>query len=98
MRKLGILLAAAAAILLPAALLPNTAVADGHHHRHHHRHHHHHHHHHWGSGHWDIVRWADGDCKIWHDDGVAPWGSGWKLVGYGNETYAEAWAELVELQ
>jgi hypothetical protein len=100
MPRLGILIAFAAAMSLPAAVLPKPAVADGAHHRHHHRHHHHHHHHHhhWGTGHWDVVRWADGDCKIWHDDGVAPWGGGWKLVGYGNETYAEAWAELVELQ
>ncbi len=27
-----------------------------------------------------IVRWANKDCKIWHNASNKPWGKGWKVL------------------
>jgi hypothetical protein len=64
------------------------------------RHHHHHWYapHVWGSGHYDIVRWSYGDCKIWHDDDGAPWGDNWWVARYGLYNYEHAWYKLGRLQ
>jgi hypothetical protein len=50
---------------------------------------------------WLIVRWADGDCKIWNDDGrgVRPLGPGWMQLNRKKlRTWDAAWAELGKLQ
>ncbi len=48
---------------------------------------------------WLVIRWANGDCKIWNDDGreIMPWGTGWKVLADEMETYGEAWATLEAL-
>ncbi|MCC6776392.1 MAG: hypothetical protein IT537_07100 [Hyphomicrobiales bacterium] len=46
---------------------------------------------------WQIVRWADGDCKVWGDDnvGAKPWGSGWaQLTKKPAPTWAAGYATL----
>jgi hypothetical protein len=40
-----------------------------------------------------IIRWADGDCKIWHYDGDGPGGLGWQPVAFAN-SYPEAKVKL----
>jgi len=42
---------------------------------------------------WVVVRWAYGDCKIWHNDVNGPAGSGWQAVAFAG-SYPEAWAKL----
>jgi hypothetical protein len=52
----------------------------------------------WGNGLWDIVRWSNGDCKVWHDDDGPPWDGGWTLVRYNILTLDGALARLHVLQ
>ena len=33
---------------------------------------------------WVVVRWANGDCKIWHNDSNPPSGHGWNVIGVAN--------------
>jgi hypothetical protein len=42
---------------------------------------------------WVVVRWAYGDCKIWHNDVNGSAGAGWKAVAFAG-SYPEAWAKL----
>jgi hypothetical protein len=34
---------------------------------------------------WVVVRWAYGDCKIWHNDVNGPAGAGWKAVAFAGK-------------
>jgi hypothetical protein len=46
---------------------------------------------------WLLIRWANGDCKIWHDDnvGAKPLGVGWtQLNKLPYPTWAVAWGAL----
>jgi hypothetical protein len=33
---------------------------------------------------WVVVRWASGDCKIWHNDANLPAGYGWNALAFAN--------------
>ena len=33
---------------------------------------------------WVVVRWANADCKIWHNDTNAPAGYGWQPVAFAS--------------
>jgi hypothetical protein len=46
---------------------------------------------------WVVVRWANGDCKIWHNDINAPAGYGWKPVAFA-QSYGVAWQKLNRLR
>jgi hypothetical protein len=70
MQKLAPTVAVAAAIAIPSSLFSNAANAHGYRY----------HHHVWGDGDWEIIRWANGDCKIWHDDNGPPWGADWVVL------------------
>jgi hypothetical protein len=51
----------------------------------------------WGTGHFDIIRWSNGDCKIWFDDAAPPvgdWVGLWRLI----PTYDRALYRLGQLQ
>ena len=85
---------------LALLVLPNASPAradGGYHHRHHH-HHHWYHHHVWGDGDYEIVRWSNGDCKIWHDDDGPPLGTDWVVLRDNLPTWDAAWAKLGQLQ
>jgi hypothetical protein len=43
-----------------------------------------------------VVRWAYGDCKIWHNDINGPWGPGWTPVAFAG-SYPEAFAKMQAL-
>jgi hypothetical protein len=45
-----------------------------------------------------LIRWASGDCKIWHDDidNRRPLGSDWLVLASGLPTYDYAWQVLRE--
>ena len=43
-----------------------------------------------------VIRWAWGDCRIWHNVGNAPLGGGWKAVAFAR-TYPEAWGKMTAL-
>jgi hypothetical protein len=45
---------------------------------------------------WVVVRWASGDCKIWHNDTNLPAGYGWNAVAFAN-TYDEAYLKMMRL-
>lgn len=60
--------------------------------------HYRHHVHVWGTGWWDVIRWANGDCKIWHNDSGPPFGDGWVLVWDDVPTIDDAWVRLHRLQ
>ena len=92
MLKTAVTAAAAAAILLFSAPTSTPARADGWHH------HLWSHHHHWGRGGYTIVRWDWGDCKIWHDDGGMPNGTGWLVLRRNYGTWDGAWNKLLRLQ
>lgn len=50
---------------------------------------------------WQIIRWANGDCKIWGDDnvGAKPWGTGWaQLTKKPLPTWNAGWAALGAFQ
>jgi hypothetical protein len=98
MQKLAIAMALAAAVAIPSALSSSPAQADGGYHRHHHYWHHWRHPHVWGDGDYEIIRWANGDCKIWHDDNGPPWGTDWVVLAEDFPTWDAAWAGLVWLQ
>jgi len=92
MQKLALAAAFAAAVVIPTALTSGAAQAGGgyHHWRHHHVV--------WGDGDYTIVRWANGDCKIWHDDNGPPWGTDWIALADGFRTWDAAWAGLGWMQ
>ena len=92
--------AAAAAALLWTGALANHAKADGMRQQRHYHHHHHWRHHpwRWGDNDYAIVRWAWGDCKIWHDDDGPPVGTGWVLLADGMPTWDAAWGMLGHLE
>ena len=90
MRKLALTVALAAAVVIPSSWNSRPAMAGGYHH--------HWRHHVWGDGDWEIIRWANGDCKIWHDDNGPPWGTDWVVLADGLRTYEEGWRKLVWLQ
>jgi hypothetical protein len=103
LKLVGTATAAAAAALLWTGVLSDPAkAATWRPHRHYHHHHyvwrHYHHHWRWGDNDWAIVRWASGDCKIWHDDGAPPWGDDWRLLADGMGTPHAAWHRLRHLQ
>jgi hypothetical protein len=89
MQKLALAAALAAAVAIPTALTSGTAQAGGGY-----RHHWRHHHVVWGDRDYTIVRWANGDCKIWHDDNGPPWGTNWVVLADGYPTWDAAWAGL----
>jgi hypothetical protein len=43
-----------------------------------------------------VIRWAWGDCRIWHNVGNGPIGGGWRAVAFAR-TYPEAWAKMTVL-
>jgi hypothetical protein len=45
---------------------------------------------------WVVIRWANGDCKIWHNDTNGPAGTGWMPVAFA-KTYPEAWGKMTIL-
>jgi hypothetical protein len=53
---------------------------------------------------WLLIRWKDGDCKIWNDDGkgAKPWGKAgtdWKQLNKKKlKTWDAAWKELGKFQ
>jgi hypothetical protein len=87
MQKLALAAALAAAVAIPTALTSGAAQAGGGY-RHHWRPVV------WGDGDYTIVRWANGDCKIWHDDNGPPWGTDWVVLADGYRTWDAAWAGL----
>ena len=56
--------------------------------------------HRWGDRDWEIVRWRNGDCKIWRDDGGPPWGAerrDWTVVAANLRSYDQAWREIADM-
>ena len=50
---------------------------------------------------WLLIRWSNGDCKIWNDDGIGakPWGTGWMQLNKKKlKTWDAAWTELGKFQ
>jgi hypothetical protein len=45
---------------------------------------------------WVVVRWANADCKIWHNDTNAPVGYGWRPVAFAS-TWGGAYWKMVRL-
>jgi hypothetical protein len=45
---------------------------------------------------WVVIRWANADCKIWHNDTNAPVGYGWHPVGFSG-TWGGAYWKMVRL-
>jgi len=45
---------------------------------------------------WVVVRWARGDCKIWHNDTNLPAGYGWNAVAFAN-TSDKAYLKMTRL-
>jgi len=94
MHKLALAAVLAAAALIAGPSLVSSAYADGYrHHRQHWRYYHR-----WGNNDYDIVRWANGDCKIWHDNNGPPVGSDWVVMAEDFPTWAAALDELRWLQ
>jgi hypothetical protein len=93
MHKLTLAVALAAAIVIPSSWYSSSALADGGYH-----HHWRHHHHVWGDGDYEIIRWSNGDCKIWHDDDGPPWGTDWVVLADNFPTWDVAWSALGWLQ
>jgi hypothetical protein len=87
MHKLALAVALAAAIVIPSSWVSSSALAHGGYH-----------HHHWGDGDWEIIRWSNGDCKIWHDDDGPPVGTDWVVLWDNLRTWDAAWAKLGQLQ
>ena len=50
----------------------------------------------WVRPEWIVVRWANGDCKIWHNDTNAPEGYGWSPVAFAY-TSDEAYWKMTRL-
>jgi hypothetical protein len=40
---------------------------------------------------WAITKFELGYCRIWFDTGMAPWGTGWKVIAKA-PTFEGAWA------
>jgi hypothetical protein len=97
MHKLALAAALAAAVLIPGPSVWGSARAHGYHHHHHH-HHWGHYHHTWGDGDYELVRWSNGDCKIWHDDSGPPVGTDWVVLEEEFRTWDAAWRHLVWFQ
>jgi hypothetical protein len=38
-----------------------------------------------------VVRWANADCKIWHNDTNAPAGYGWQTVAFAGTWGGAYW-------
>jgi hypothetical protein len=89
MHKLALALAVAAAIVIPSSWASSSALAHSGYR---------HHHHVWGDGDWEIIRWSNGDCKIWRDDDGPPWGTDWVVLRDNLPTWDAAWAVLVRMQ
>jgi hypothetical protein len=88
MVKLVLGAALAAAIVIPGALYSSSADGAARKHR-------------WGDRDWEIIRWSNGDCKIWFDDSGPPWGAegrDWTVAAANLRSYDEAWRALVRLQ
>ena len=45
---------------------------------------------------WVVIRWASGDCKIWHNDTNLPTGYGWNALAFAN-TSDEAFLKMTRL-
>jgi hypothetical protein len=45
---------------------------------------------------WVVVRWGNGDCKVWHNDSNLPSGYGWNAVAFAN-TCDEAYFRMMRL-
>lgn len=89
MHKLILGAALTAVICIPGALYSSSA--DGAYRKHHR----------WGDRDWEIIRWANGDCKIWHDDSGPPWGvagKDWVVLADGLRSYDDGWRALVRLR
>jgi hypothetical protein len=57
--------------------------------------------HRWGDRDWEIIRWPNGDCKIWFDDAGPPWGvqgRDWTIVAANLRSYDAAWRALLRLK
>jgi hypothetical protein len=89
MHKLALAMAVAAAIVIPGSWYASSAHAHGGYH---------HHHHAWGDGDYEVIRWSNGDCKIWHDDDGPPLGTDWTVLHDNLPTWDAAWAVLVWMQ
>jgi len=89
MRKLALTVALAAAVVIPSSWNSRPALAGGGYH------HNWRHHHVWGDGDWEIIRWANGDCKIWHDDNGPPWGTDWVVMADNFRSWDAAWNGLL---
>ena len=87
MHKLALALALGVAVVIPSSWVSTSALA-GHHYKWRH-------HHVWGDGDWEIIRWANGDCKIWHDDDGPPWGTDWVVLAEDYPTWDAAWSGLL---
>jgi hypothetical protein len=86
MHKMVLATALAAAILVPGSWCSSPVAAHpGHHHT-------------WGDRDYEIVRWSYGDCKIWHDDGGPPVGTGWVVLADGLRSWDAALRELDRLR
>ena len=88
MRKLALALVLGAAVIIPGSWSSQPALAGGYHH-------HWRHQHVWGDGDWEIIRWANGDCKIWHDDNGPPWGTDWVVLAEDFPSWDAAWNGLL---
>ena len=45
---------------------------------------------------WVVIRWGNGDCRIWHNVYNGPYGSDWKAVAFAR-TYPQAWGKMEAL-
>ena len=45
---------------------------------------------------WVVIRWASGDCKIWHNDTNLPVGYGWNALAFAN-TSDKAFLKMTRL-
>ena len=45
----------------------------------------------WMRPEWVVVRWANADCKIWHNDTNAPVGYGWRPVAFAGTWGGAYW-------
>jgi opacity protein-like surface antigen len=48
----------------------------------------------WVRPEWVVVRWANADCKIWHNDTNAPVGYGWRPVAFAGTWGGAYWKML----
>jgi hypothetical protein len=85
MHKLALAMALAAAVAVPSSWVSSSALADSRHHQ-------------WGDRDWEIIRWSNGDCKIWHDDDGPPLGTDWVVLRDNLPTWDVAWAKLGQLR